>query len=228
MMKILIVEDEKDLRETINDYLQGEGYECHLADSLAQAHDRLADMRTDCVLLDLNLPDGNGIELIPEIKLDHTGTGIIIITARQKVEDRIKGLEAGADDYVVKPFHLSELNARLKSLKRRLSPAQGSPEVRFEEISVYPDEKRCTANGKNLGLTAKEQELLLFLISNKNRVLTRESIGERLWDGSYTDMPSSLDFVYTHIKNLRKKMQAAGCGDYLKNVYGIGYKFSAE
>jgi DNA-binding response OmpR family regulator len=227
-MKVLIVEDEKDLRETVREYLQGVGYECHQAGNLADARAGLQEHRLDCILLDLNLPDGNGTELIPEIKLNHTDTGIIIITARQKVEDRIKGLEAGADDYVVKPFHLSELNARLKSLQRRLSPGQGSPQVSFRELSVYPDEKRCTANGKKLGLTGKELELLLYLISNKNRVLTRESIGERLWDGNYTDMPASLDFVYTHIKNLRKKMQQAGCGDYLKNVYGIGYKFTAE
>jgi len=224
-MKLLIVEDEPGLQESIQSYLGKEGYLCDVAKSFKEAEEKLQLYLYDCLLIDINLPDGSGLDLIPETKKRNSNTGIIIVSAREHIDDRVKGLQLGADDYIVKPFHLSELNARIQSLLRRLR-FEGDEELRYREISIKPDERRVQVSEQNLVLTRKEYDLLLFLVSNKDRILTKESICEYLW-GDYADNASSLDFVYTHIKNLRKKIEDLGGKNYIQTVYGVGYKFSA-
>ena len=225
-MKILIVEDELALQEAIYGYLREEGYDCEGVENFNDAQEKICLYIYDCVLIDVNLPDGNGLELIPLVKNRNTNTGIIIISAREKLDDRIRGLNSGADDYIVKPFHLSELNARVYSLLRRIQFG-GGQKISFRELSIQPEERRVSINNRELDLTRKEYDLLLYLISNKNRVLTKESICEYLW-GDYADNSGSLDFVYTHIKNLRKKIVEKGGNDYISTVYGVGYKLSEE
>jgi DNA-binding response OmpR family regulator len=178
------------------------------------------------MLIDLNLPDGDGLDLVQMARKDHQNTGIIIISARNAVEERVKGLEMGADDYLVKPFHLSELMARVQSVARR-TRTQGEEIMEFGAIRVIPGERKCLVNGQLLDLTKKEFDLLLYLMSNRNRVITKESIGDFLW-GEYGGSYGSYDFVYTHLKNLRKKLVDMGSPDYVRNLYGVGYKFSLE
>jgi DNA-binding response OmpR family regulator len=225
-MQILVVEDEVSLMDSIVSYLEMEGFRCeraidfHTALGVLDMHDYL------CVLVDLNLPDGDGIDLVRMARRNHTGTGIIIISARDAIEERVKGLEAGADDYLVKPFHLSELVARVHSVARR-TRMQGGEVLEFGLIRVLPDERKCYVEDQAVDLTRKELDLLLFLMANRNRVVTKESIADYLW-GEYGGGYGSYDFVYTHLKNLRKKLLDTGCPEYIKNMYGVGYKFSLE
>jgi DNA-binding response OmpR family regulator len=222
-MKVLVVEDEELLRSSIDEFLTHENYVHETADTLSLADEKIELYNYDIVLLDLGLPDGDGISLIKKIKAKSEDTGVIIISARNAIDDRVKGLEDGADDYLTKPFHLSELNARLKSLYRRLN-FKGNNIFQFNNLTINPDELKVFVKGKELMLTKKEFDLLVYFLANKNRVITKTTIGEHLW-GDYIDTADSLDFIYTHIKNLRKKLVKAGCEDYIKNVYGVGYKF---
>lgn len=225
-MKILIIEDEKDLRETMTIYLKQEGYLCETAANFRQGSEKIIDYEYDCVIIDLMLPDGNGLDLVRELKLKNTNASIIIVSAKGSVEDKIIGLDVGSDDYLTKPFHLSELNARIKSIIRRRN-FQGNTEIKFHEIRILPDSKEVYVNENTIVLTAKEYDLLLFFIANKGRVIPKDSIVEHLW-GDNMDQSDSFDFIYTHIKNMRKKLMQAGCKDYLTSVYGIGYKFLNE
>ncbi len=222
-MKVLIVEDEISLSDSIADFLRKEGYVSECVTDFETAQEKISVYDYDVVLLDIGLPDGNGLNLIPEIKAKGKTTGIIVISAKDAVDDRVSGLEMGADDYLTKPFHLSELNARLKSLNRRLN-FNGDNSIVFNEIRILPDEFRVFVHEKELSLTKKEFDILLYFLANKNRVLTKVSLSEHIW-GDYMDSADSYDFIYTHIKNLRKKLLKAGANDYVKNVYGIGYKF---
>lgn len=223
-MKILVVEDEKLLSESMVSYLRDEGYTCESALDYTNAGSKIESYDYDCVIVDITLPDGNGLDIIRELKVNRSPTGVIIISAKNSLEDKLIGLDLGADDYLTKPFHLSELNARLKSIIRRRHFG-GEKEVVFNEIKVRPDEMEVYINDKYINLTKKEVGLLIFFLANKNRVLTKESIAEHLW-GDDMNSTDSFDFLYTHIKNLRKKLIDKGCADYLKTVYGIGYKFS--
>lgn len=222
-MKLLLVEDELALQQSIKNHLIGEGFECEAVGSYREAEEKICSALYDCLLLDINLPDGSGLDLIRISKIRKASAGIIIISARDGVEDRIRGLKDGADDYLVKPFHLSELNARIYSLLRRIN-FDGEDLVRAGDLTLNPV-KRTVQLGKNpVDLTRKEFDLLLYFISNRNRVLTKEAICEYLW-GDYADNAGSLDFVYTHIKNLRKKISEAGGSRLITSVYGVGYKF---
>lgn len=225
-MKLLVIEDEIELINSIIAYFESDGNIVEDAKSYSQAEEKVNLYEYDCILLDLNLPDGNGFTLIPQIKKANSGTGIIIISAREALDDRIKGLELGADDYVLKPFHLSELNARINSIIRRLK-FNGHDCITFNEIQIDTNERKVTVHGKTLDLTRKEYDILLFFVTNTNRVLTKEAIGEHLW-GDYMDASPSFDFVYTHIKNLRKKLIEHKSRDYIKNIYGVGYKFISK
>ena len=222
-MKILVVEDEELLRSSISEFLSHENYIYELADTLILADEKIELYNYDIVLLDLGLPDGDGTTLIKKIKAKSENTGVIIISARNAIDDRVRGLEEGADDYLTKPFHLSELNARIKSLYRRLN-FKGSNIYQFNELTINPDEMKVCVNENELTLTKKEFDLIVYFLANKNRVITKVTLGEHLW-GDYVDTVDSLDFIYTHIKNLRKKLIKAGSEDYIKNVYGVGYKF---
>ena len=225
-MKILIVEDEKALAESIADFLSKEGYICEKALTYFKAQEKINLYNYDCIIVDITLPDGNGLKIIEELKKINTDSGIIIISARNALDDRIKGLDTGADDYLTKPFHLTELNARVNSILRRRY-FKGTNEINFNEICINTDNKSVLINNQPLILTKKEYDLLIFFLSNKNRVLTKEAIAEHLW-GDNMDLVDSYDFIYTHMKNLRKKMLTLRCKDYIQTVYGMGYKFDSN
>ena len=225
-MKLLLIEDEKELRQSIISYLSHEGYVCEVARNFSEGQEKINTYEYDCFIVDLMMPGGNGLDLIQEIKSKNIKGGIIIISAKNTLEDRIKGLDLGSDDYLTKPFHLSELNARLKSIVRRRQ-FDGNKDIIFNEIRLIPENHEVFVNDTRVTLTGKEFELLLFFISNKGRVLPKDSIAEHIW-GDHMDQSNSFDFIYTHIKNMRRKLVDAGCKDYLNTVYGIGYKFQAE
>jgi len=224
-MKILIVEDEIDLSNSITSYLRQEKFKCVAVLNYTDAIEKIKMYNYDVIVVDITLPDGNGLELIRELKFIRSNAGIIIISAKNALDDKISGLEIGADDYLTKPFHLSELNARVKSVIRRRSFG-GQNEIVFNEITILSEQMQVFVNKKEVILTRKEYDLLLFFLSNKDRVLDRESIAEHLW-GDEMDLADSFDFIYTHIKNLRKKLIERNCEDYIKTIYGIGYKFSS-
>ena len=222
-MRILIVEDEKQLAESIVHYLEGESYSCETAFDFDRAMEKISLYNYDCILLDITLPNGNGLTLLKELKKQNKSGGIIIISAKNSLDDKIAGLEIGADDYLPKPFHLAELGARIKALIRR-NKFDGSSVFALGNLSLDVPGKVTTIGQNKLDLTKSEFELLLFLISNKNKVISKEAIGEHL-SGDDADRFDNYDFVYSHIKNLKKKMMEAGGVDNIKTVYGLGYKF---
>jgi len=222
-MKILVIEDEKMLCDTIITYLEGEGYRCEQSGTLEGGIEKVNLYEYDCMLVDIGLPDGNGLSLIRELKMKHPETGIIIISARNSLDDKITGLDLGADDYLTKPFHFPELNSRIKSLLRRRK-FDGLKEILVDNIRILPENRQVFVHAELLSITKKEFDLLLFFIANQGRVLTKESIAEHLW-GDFADSSDSFDFVYSHIKNLRRKLLEKSGTDYFRNVYGTGYKF---
>lgn len=225
-MKILLVEDNLDLTQNISNYLLKEGIRCESARTLFDAQDKLLSYGYDCILLDLMLPDGSGLQLLDIIKTYKIETTILIISAKDSLDDKLSGLDQGADDYLPKPFHLSELLARLKAIYRR-TKMNGFDEVTFNEITISNSQLQVLVNDKILDLTKKEYDLLLFFLTNKDRVVGKQAIAHHLW-GDYTDDLSNFDFVYQHVKNLRKKISAAGGKDYIETVYGLGYKFDTS
>lgn len=222
-MKILLIEDEAELRRSIKEYLHNEGYVIESANDFLKASEKTNDYEYDCILVDITLPNGNGLDIIKQLKKAGSNAGIIIISAKNSLDDKIIGLEYGADDYLTKPFHLPELNARIKALQRRKKFA-GSNKITLNEITIEPEERKVCVKDSELTLTGKEYDLLLYFISNKNRVLSKNAIAEHLW-GDNADQVDGHDFIYTHIKNLRKKLVEKGCVDYLQTIYGIGYNF---
>lgn len=225
-MKILLVEDELQLQRSISQYLEMEGNIIEIAVDFIKAGQKIAIYDYDCILLDITLPGGSGLDLINEIKLKASKAGVIIISAKDSLEDKIQGLDLGADDYLSKPFHLPELNSRIKALIRRKS-FDGNLEIRFNEITIFPVERRVLINNTTIILTAKEYDLLLYFMANKNRVVSKGAIAEHLW-GDNSDRFDNFDFIYNHIKNLRKKMLEKKCEDYLQTIYGIGYNFKTQ
>jgi len=225
-MHILIVEDEQELAESMAVFLKGSDFHCDIAGNYTKALEKIYLQTFDCIIVDIMLPDGNGLELVRELKKNHSHSGVIIVSAKNALDDKITGLDIGADDYLTKPFHLPELSARIKSIIRRRQ-FDGEQEVIFNEIHVLPDTRQAFINKRLLELTPKEYELLLYFLSNCNRTLTREAIAEHLL-GEQADMLDSFDFIYTHVKNLRKKIISAGGGDYVHTVYAIGYRFGVK
>jgi DNA-binding response OmpR family regulator len=223
-MKILIIEDEKELVRTIKNFLESEGFRCETACSYFEAEDSLSAYNYDIIILDLTLPGGDGLDLIKLIKNRNKQAGLLIVSAKNSLDDKIKGLDMGADDYITKPFHLAELNSRIKSLGRRRQ-FDGANELIFNEIKLNIDSGEVSINGTIIELTRKEYEILLYFIVNRNKVITRESIAEHVWGDniSYSD---NYDFIYSHIKNIRKKIEINNGKNYLHSIYGIGYKFS--
>jgi DNA-binding response OmpR family regulator len=222
-MKLLIVEDEKDLAESIKEYLEQDNFICETAATFDEALEKLELYHYECAVIDIMLPDGSGLELVDHLKSIHSSTGIIIASAKNALDDRIKGLELGADDYLTKPFHLSELSARIKSIIRRRN-FKGEKFVVLDDIKILLDERKVFIKNNEIELTGKEYSLLLYFMANKNRVLTREAIAENMV-GDHADLMDSFNFIYTHIKNLRKKIISAGGKDRIKTIYSIGYKF---
>ncbi len=225
-MKILVIEDEKALSESIVKYLKQEGHVCESALNYNTADNKVGSYDYDCLIVDITLPGGNGLDIIRKLRKEDSQAGVIIISAKNSLDDKLVGLDIGADDYLTKPFHLSELNARLKSLLRRRN-FDGKKEININEITITPDLELVSVNNKQLFLTKKEYDLLMYFVTNKNRVLTKDAIAEHLW-GDNIDASDSFDFIYNHIKNLRKKLIEKGCPDYIKTVYAMGYKFVLE
>ena len=225
-MKLLIVEDEIELQKAIEDYFKLQHFIVFNASNKFEAEDLMLLHQFDIILLDIGLPDGNGIDLLPIIKNTQKNSGVLIISAKNSIDDKIKGLDLGADDYITKPFHLAELNSRVKALLRRKNVDQNKL-LEFNEIKLNTTDFEAFINEKSLNLTSKEFQLLLYFVSNKHRVLTKEAIAEHLW-GENSGYIDNFDFIYTHIKNLRKKIDLSGGADYLKTIHGLGYKYTDQ
>jgi DNA-binding response OmpR family regulator len=222
-MKILIIEDEPELAAGIGAYLSAQDYLCEFAVTWGQAREKVELYEYDCILLDLMLPGGSGLDVLQILKAKGQQDGVIIISAKDGYEDKINGLHAGADDYLAKPFHLPELAARIYSVIRRRNFANQNNIVQ-NELKVDLLSKTVSVHGLLVTLTKKELDLLLFFIGNKNRVIARSALAEHL-SGNIADMFDNHDFVYAHVKNLKRKLTDAGYGNYLKTVYGTGYKW---
>ena len=225
-MKILIIEDEPELARSIAAYLSEENYLCEFASTFGMAFEKIKSFSYDCILLDISLPDGSGMKILEELKKDNKQEGVIIISAKNSLEDKIEGLQTGADDYLTKPFHLSELSARIYSVIRRKHFGSTNT-ITQDEVQIDILAKTVTVNNIPVVLTKKEFDLLLYFIGNKNKVISKSALAEHL-SGDFADMLDNHDFVYAHVKNLKKKLYDAGCRHYLKTVYGTGYKWSGE
>lgn len=223
-MKVLIVEDNIELSKNVESYLSKEGSICETAFTYNQAIDKIISFSYDVIILDLMLPDGNGLDVLKALKNELSEAGVLIASAKNSLEDKLDGLDLGADDYITKPYHLSELNARIKAIYRRKN-FKNQKFIECNEIKINTDAAEVFVSGTQLELTKKEYELLVYFIANQNRVITKQSIAEHLW-GDHADFYDSFDFVYQHIKNLRKKILSAGGGDYINTIYGMGYKFN--
>lgn len=225
-MKLLLVEDELELGEIIQGALIEMKYICEWVRTVDAALDKISFFDYDCILLDLMLADQNGFEVLKELKRQEKSEGVIIISAKDNLETKIEGLTIGADDYITKPFHISELIVRVEALMRRKN-FSGNNIVKYNEIIIDVFAKTVLIHNEMLDATKKELGLLLYLIANENRVLSKAAIAEHL-SGDLAEMLDNYDFVYAHIKNLKKKMNAAGAGDYIKSVYGLGYRWKNE
>jgi DNA-binding response OmpR family regulator len=223
-MRLLVVEDEHTLLQSILEYLTQEDFVCEGASTYSGAIGKIEDFNYDCIILDINLPDGNGLKLLQQLRRRKKEDGVIIISARNSLQDKIAGLDLGADDYITKPFHLSELNARVKALLRRKN-VQSSDVLELANLKVDLQLRSATCGEQKLTLTKNEFDLLAYLMNNKKRVVSRQAIAEHLY-GDQTDNMPSFDFVYSQIKNLKRKLKEKGCDELLQTVYGLGYKLS--
>ncbi len=225
-MKLLIIEDEAGLRESMEEYFTEAGNICETAQDFPSALSKVNLYRYDCILLDITLPNGNGLEILKNLKDNNYADGIVIISAKNSLDDRLQGLDLGADDYLVKPFHLSELRARVTAVIRRKS-FNGNNILVFNELSLDLQAKSVKIGTQQIKLTKKEYALLLYFLANKGKVVSKNAIAEHLW-GDEIDTADNFDFIYSHIKNLRKKMIEHGCRDYIHAAYGMGYKFTDQ
>ncbi len=222
-MKILLVEDEQILAESIETYLSASWYICHVAKSISVAIDKIIHEQYDCIILDLMLPDGNGLKILESLKNSKRTDGIIIISAIDTLPIRLQGLNMGADDFLTKPFHISELLARIQAVIRR-KEIKDSSIITFNEIEINLHTKSIRVYLKEVDLTKKEFDLLIYLFENKNKVLSRAALAQHL-SGELSGMLDNYDFIYTHIKNIKKKLHQHGCIDYIKTLYGLGYQW---
>ncbi|MGS4344528.1 response regulator transcription factor [Myroides odoratus] len=225
-MKILVIEDEKELRAIIQESLAKELYVVEIAANYKEGIDKLIGYDYDCILLDIMLPDGNGIDLLREIKRMEKEDSVIIISAKDSIDDKVMGLELGADDYLTKPFHLSELRARIKSVLRRKNQ-QGFQSLKWNNVEIFAEERSVLVNGSPVVLNHKEFELLYYFVVNANRLVTKSSLVEHIW-GDNMDEADSYDFVYSQVKNLRKKLKTHQAEVAIQSVYGMGYKLVQE
>ena len=225
-MKILIVEDEPALRELIQRSLEKERYVVEVAADFNSALRKIEDYDYDCVLLDIMLPDGSGLDLLEKLKAMHKRENVIIISAKDSLEDKVLGLELGADDYLPKPFHLAELNARIKSVIRR-QHHDGEIDICLGNIRILPDKYQVLINDREGELNRKEYDILLYFINRPGRLVNKNTLAESVW-GDHIDHVDNFDFIYAQIKNLRKKLKDAGATAEIKAVYGFGYKMIVE
>ncbi|MGW1453463.1 response regulator transcription factor [Salegentibacter agarivorans] len=225
-MKILIVEDEQDMLQNMIDFLLKENFVVETAESIAEARNKIGVYTYDCILLDINLKDGSGFQLLEELKQKNIEDGVIIVSARNSLDDRLEGLNLGADDYLAKPFHMAELNARVKAVLRRRQ-FNGNNKIKIGNLSIDLDEHEASIDDNLLNLNRKEYEILLFFTSNQNRLVNKSALAEHVW-GDHIDQADSFEFIYSQIKNLRKKLKTAGADIEIKAVYGIGYKLITQ
>lgn len=225
-MKILIVEDDNDLREITTHSLEKERYVVSQAPDYRTALQKIEDYDYDCILLDIMLPDGNGLDLLAELHALGKHTNVIILSAKDSLEDKVNGLDLGADDYLPKPFHLAELHARIKSLLRR-KLREGERKLQVGNVELFPDDFRVMVQGKEIELNRKEYDILNYFMSRPGRLVNKNTLTESVW-GDHIDQVDNFDFIYAQIKNLRKRLKDAGATPELKSVYGFGYKFVVE
>ena len=225
-MKILIIEDEPSLRELIQRSLEKERYVVEAAADFQSGLRKIEDYDYDCVLLDIMLPDGNGLNLLEQLKKMRKRENVIIISAKASLDDKVLGLELGADDYLPKPFHLAELNARIKSVIRR-QRRDGEMDIRLANIRIVPDTFQVFVDDKEVELNRKEYDILLYFANRPGRLVNKNTLAESVW-GDHIDQVDNFDFIYAQIKNLRKKLKDAGALAELKAVYGFGYKMTVE
>lgn len=225
-MKILIVEDDNDLREITTHSLEKERYVVSQAPDYRTALQKIEDYDYDCILLDIMLPDGNGLDLLAELHALGKHTNVIILSAKDSLEDKVNGLDLGADDYLPKPFHLAELHARIKSLFRR-KLREGERKLQVGNVELFPDDFRVIVQGKEIELNRKEYDILNYFMSRPGRLVNKNTLAESVW-GDHIDQVDNFDFIYAQIKNLRKRLKDAGATPELKSVYGFGYKFIVE
>ncbi|UEG55176.1 response regulator transcription factor [Mucilaginibacter daejeonensis] len=223
-MKILVIEDEAALRESIEAYLKEEGSICETASDHTTAMAKVELYRYDCILLDIGLPNGSGLDILRHLKSRQYADGVLIISAKDSLDDRLTGLDLGADDYLTKPFHLSELRARVTAIVRRKA-FNGSSFLNIGSLNIDLSAKEVKIKGRVIKLTPKEYALLLYFIANKSKVVSKNAIAEHLW-GDSVDIADNFDFIYSHVKNLRKKIVEAGGNDPIQAAYGMGYKFT--
>lgn len=221
-MKILVIEDEKELLEAITESLEKEHFLVESAGNFHSASEKVGLYEYDCILLDIMLPGGSGLDILAELKASGKTENVIIISARDSLDDKVSGLAAGADDYLTKPFHITELNARVKAVLRRKTPA-GRNIIETGNVTLDLNDREFFVNGERFALNRKEFDLLSYFLFNKNRLITKNALAEHVW-GDNTDQSDNLDFVYYQIKNLRKKLQSSNAGVEIQSIYGIGYK----
>ncbi|MDR2915239.1 MAG: response regulator transcription factor [Tannerella sp.] len=225
-MKILIVEDEDSLRELMKRSLEKEHYLVETASTYSEAMNKVCDYDYDCIILDIMLPGGSGLSLLEELNKIHKKYSVIIVSAKDSIDDKVEGLDLGADDYLTKPFHLAELNARVKSVIRR-KQQDGELNLEFSNITVYPDRHTVYIDGQELLLNRKEFDLLYYFVTNPGRLISKNALAESVW-GDYIDQADNFDFIYSQVKNLRKKLKSAGAVPEIKAIYGFGYKMTDE
>lgn len=221
-MKILVIEDEPEMRENIVRSLQTEAYVVETADDYYSAREKLGIYQYDCILLDIGLPGGDGLSLLEEVQKDGLQTGVIIVSAKDSLDDKVKGLNLGADDYLPKPFHMAELHARVKSIIRRKTLG-GTSVIQLGNLRIDTEQRTVHAGETGLSLNRKEYDVLLYLVTNKGRLVAKTALAEHVW-GDTIDEANSFDFIYSQIKNLRKKLKDHGAGVEINAVYGVGYK----
>ena len=221
-MKLLIVEDEPSLREIMVRTLRGERYVVEEAADYASALAKLEDYDYDCILLDIMLPGGSGLRLLERLKELRKSAGVIIISARDSLDDKVEGLELGADDYLAKPFHLAELSARIRSVIRR-HQRDGQESLDAGNVRLFPDRQRVEVAGREVELVRKEYNILHYFMSRPGRMVNKATLAEAVW-GDHIDQSDNFDFVYAQMKNLRRKLADAGADIELKSIYGFGYK----
>jgi len=221
-MKILIIEDEPDMRNSLVQSLEEEKYLVETAGDYDAALEKIGVYDYDCILLDISLPDGNGLDLLRELKKQNKAEGVIIVSAKDSLDDKIKGLDLGADDYLPKPFHMAELHARVKAVFRRRK-LDGNQHVQLGNLKLDLPSRTVTVDGSDMALNRKEYDILLYLITNKDRLVQKTSLAEHVW-GDYIDEADSFEFIYSQIKNLRKKLRDTQADIEIQSIYGIGYK----
>lgn len=225
-MKILIVEDEPALRELIQRSLEKERFVVEVAEDFHSALEKIEVYDYDCILLDIMLPGGSGLDVLARLKDLRKRENVIIISAKDSLEDKVLGLEMGADDYLPKPFHLAELTARVKSVIRR-QLRDGEQCVQVGNVTLFPDTFLVSVAGVSLDLSRKEYDMLHYFLNRPNRMVNKSTLAESVW-GDHIDQVDNFDFIYAQIKNLRKKLKEAGASIEIKAVYGFGYKLVVE